>query len=94
MGCRRRRVKQHIEIPVRAGLPVQRMEYGKLRRCDPGCLVRKLHVMPFASQAQKGFLYANHPEVAKEFQAATPPGAKLPARAPKKKTGAQNFYGR
>ncbi len=34
--------------------------------------------MPFASLAQKGFLYANHPEIAKEFQAATPKGATLP----------------
>lgn len=36
--------------------------------------------MPFKSIAQRGFLYANHPEVAAEFQAATPKGAKLPER--------------
>lgn len=36
--------------------------------------------MPFKSQAQRGYLYANDPAVAAEFQAATPKGAKLPAR--------------
>lgn len=35
--------------------------------------------MPFQSQAQRGYLYANHPEVAKEFEAHTPKGKKLPA---------------
>lgn len=34
--------------------------------------------MPFVSKAQKGYLYANHPEIAKEYQKATPKGAKLP----------------
>jgi hypothetical protein len=34
--------------------------------------------MPFKSQAQRGFMYANHPEIAKEFEAATPKGKKLP----------------
>jgi len=47
--------------------------------------------MPFKSQAQRGYMYANHPEIAKEFEAATPKGEKLPyhvkdkASAPKKK---------
>ena len=41
--------------------------------------------MPFKSQAQKGFLYANKPKIAKEFQAATPKGAKLPKKVAKKK---------
>ena len=27
--------------------------------------------MPFVSQAQRGFLYANHPSIAKEFEAHT-----------------------
>ena len=36
--------------------------------------------MPFKSKAQKGYLYANEPAVAAKFQAATPKGAKLPAR--------------
>jgi hypothetical protein len=39
--------------------------------------------MPFKSQAQRGYLYANNPAVAAEFQAATPKGAKLPKYAPK-----------
>lgn len=34
--------------------------------------------MPFKSKAQRGYLYAHDPKVAKEFQAATPKGAKLP----------------
>ena len=34
--------------------------------------------MPFKSQAQRGFMYATHPGLAKEFQAATPKGIKLP----------------
>lgn len=34
--------------------------------------------MPFKSKAQRAFLYMNHPEVAKEFAAATPKGKKLP----------------
>ena len=34
--------------------------------------------MPFKSQAQRGFLYEKHPEIAKEFAAATPKNAKLP----------------
>ena len=39
--------------------------------------------MPFKSEAQRGYLFANHPEVAKEFQAATPKGAKLPKHVKK-----------
>jgi hypothetical protein len=34
--------------------------------------------MPFKSQAQRGYMYANHPELAKEFEEATPKGEKLP----------------
>jgi hypothetical protein len=41
--------------------------------------------MPFESQAQRGFMYANHPEVAKEFEAATPKGKKLPYKKGKDK---------
>ena len=42
--------------------------------------------MPFKSQAQRAYLYANNPRVAKEFEAATPKGAKLPEHVkPKKK---------
>jgi hypothetical protein len=39
--------------------------------------------MPFKSNAQRGYLYANNPAVAKEFEAATPKGVKLPDYAPK-----------
>lgn len=34
--------------------------------------------MPFKSDAQRKFLFAKHPGVAKEFAAHTPKGAKLP----------------
>lgn len=34
--------------------------------------------MPFKSAAQRGYLFIHHPEVAKEFAAATPKGTKLP----------------
>lgn len=46
--------------------------------------------MPFVSKAQRGYLFAKHPEVAKEFAAATPKGAKLPehVRGSKKKSAA------
>lgn len=40
--------------------------------------------MPFQSQAQRGFMYAKHPELAKEFEAATPKGKKLPYHKAKK----------
>ena len=39
--------------------------------------------MPFKSEAQRGYLFANHPQVAKEFAAATPKGKKLPYKAKK-----------
>ncbi len=45
--------------------------------------------MPFKSKAQKAYLYANKPEIAKEFQAKTPKGAKLPEKlkkSPRKKS--------
>ena len=41
--------------------------------------------MPFKSKAQRGYLFANEPEVAKEFAAHTPKGAKLPTKVKKKK---------
>lgn len=34
--------------------------------------------MPFKSNAQRKYLFAKDPKVAKEFAAATPKGAKLP----------------
>ncbi len=41
--------------------------------------------MPFKSAAQRRFLYAKHPAVAKEFASKTPKGAKLPEHVSKKK---------
>jgi len=34
--------------------------------------------MPFKSEAQRGFLFARHPKIAKEFAKKTPEGANLP----------------
>ena len=34
--------------------------------------------MPFVSQAQRGWMYENHPEMAKKWEAHTPKGVKLP----------------
>lgn len=34
--------------------------------------------MPFKSIAQRGFMFANHPGIARRFAAETPKGAKLP----------------
>ena len=41
--------------------------------------------MPFQSQAQRKFMYSQHPELAKEFEAATPKGKKLPEYKKKSK---------
>lgn len=40
---------------------------------------------PFRSQAQRKFMYANHPAMAKKWEAHTPKGKKLPKRVKKKK---------
>jgi len=54
-------------------------------RDDDGVwLVRGAGVMPFRSLSQRGFLYANHPELAAEFEAETPPGIKLPEHVGKR----------
>jgi hypothetical protein len=42
--------------------------------------------MPFSSEAQRAFMYANKPGLAQEFQSKTPKGKKLPYKAAKKKT--------
>ena len=54
--------------------------------------------MPFASQAQRAWMYENHPEMAKRWEAVTPKGAKLPKHVkdsrgipPKKRTNATDF---
>jgi hypothetical protein len=41
--------------------------------------------MPFKSQAQRRWMYANHPEMAEEWSEHTPKGAKLPERVKHKK---------
>jgi hypothetical protein len=48
--------------------------------------------MPFKSQAQRRFMYSQHPELAKEFEDKTPKDEKLPEhvrgfRGRKKKPG-------
>lgn len=40
--------------------------------------------MPFKSVAQEHYMFAKHPQVAKEFASKTPKGAKLPVYAKKK----------
>ena len=45
--------------------------------------------MPFQSQAQRGFMYSQHPEIAKEFEDKTPKGKKLPDKKKKKHSKAQ-----
>jgi len=41
--------------------------------------------MPFKSEAQRGYLFVHHPEIAKEFAKATPKGKKLPYHVKKQK---------
>ena len=41
--------------------------------------------MPFKSEAQRKFLFANKPNVAREFANATPEGTNLPERVREKK---------
>lgn len=41
--------------------------------------------MPFKSKAQRRYLFAKEPKVAKEFANETPKGAKLPEHVKKKK---------
>ena len=43
--------------------------------------------MPFKSQAQRKYMYAKHPALAKEFERATPKGKKLPKKVKKRKRG-------
>lgn len=46
--------------------------------------VRRIE-MPFKSESQRRFMFANKPKMAKEWAAVTPKGKKLPKRAPKKR---------
>lgn len=41
--------------------------------------------MPFQSKAQAGYMFANHPDMAKEWAAATPDMKSLPEHKKKKK---------
>lgn len=41
--------------------------------------------MPFKSKAQRRFLYAKKPKLAKEFTSKTPKGKKLPNKVKRKK---------
>lgn len=46
--------------------------------------------MPMKSQAQRAYLHANHPKLAREFEAKTPKNANLPERvtpAPRRSSG-------
>jgi hypothetical protein len=46
--------------------------------------------MPFKSKAQRAYLFANYPNVAKEYASHTPKGKKLPEHVePKKKKPAK-----
>ena len=45
--------------------------------------------MPFKSKAQAGFMFANHPEVAKEFASKTPSIKALPNKVGGDKVPAQ-----
>jgi hypothetical protein len=48
--------------------------------------------MPFTSQAQRGFMYSQHPDIAKEFEAKTPKGKKLPYKVSGKKPKGKSDY--
>lgn len=48
--------------------------------------------MPFKSEAQRRFLFANEPAVAKEFASKTPKGAKLPKHKKKKKQSLKSIF--
>jgi hypothetical protein len=41
--------------------------------------------MPFESQAQRGFMWARHQEVAKRWEKETPKGKALPYKKPPRK---------
>ena len=47
--------------------------------------------MPFVSQAQRKWMYANKPKMAKRWEKHTPKGKKLPKKKKKKKTLKNSF---
>jgi hypothetical protein len=46
--------------------------------------------MPFKSQQQREWMYATHPEMAKEWEKETPKGKKLPKKVTTKKKVKKN----
>ena len=52
---------------------------------------RSTTVMPMKSKAQRAYLHANKPGVAKEFESKTPKGKKLPKKAPKSNTKKKGY---
>jgi hypothetical protein len=54
----------------------------------------RLVAMPFKSQAQKGYLYANEPDIAKRWQAETPKGKKLPKKVRHPREAIEAMYGK
>lgn len=47
--------------------------------------------MPFKSKAQRAYLYANKPEIAKEFASKTPKNKKLPKKVKRRN---KKWYGK
>jgi hypothetical protein len=47
--------------------------------------------MPFKSQAQRGFMYAKHPEIAKRWEKETEHDHKLPEHVGEKEDGIQKI---
>jgi hypothetical protein len=48
-------------------------------------------IMPFKSEAQRGWMHANEPEMAKKWEKETPKGKKLPKKVKKKKTKSESI---
>jgi hypothetical protein len=48
--------------------------------------------MPFKSKAQRGYLYANNPKVAKEFEKKTPKNKKLPQHVKAKPKKSKSYH--
>lgn len=61
--------------------------------CRDSRLDRVEFKMPFKSEAQRGYLFAKHPEIAKEFAAATPKGTKLPKHVKKVEAKSRAYSG-
>ena len=47
--------------------------------------------MPMQSEAQRRYLWAKHPDVAREFEAATPKGARLPEKVDHRRDAAKEL---